>query len=221
MRTIQSAIDERVAKLEQLRELVPEPIVQSAIDEQIAKLKQLRELLSTPAITSFLKETLVKDVFGEDDEFSPNSAPQILIFVDPGVLLQLLANPDGTSRNPDVHLVVPSDKVPPKPRAATPTKTGTEGPAEIQATAPPTYRSAMTQAAYESLRGIHEPFSASELIDRMKAAGFKFASHPEISIQNSIRRLLKSGVLQIAAKGAGRRPTAYTRKEESTDLKAG
>ena len=202
MRTIQSAIDERVAKLEQLRELVPEPIVQNAIDERVAKLKQLRELLSTPSITSFLKETLVKDVFGEDDEFSRNSAPQILIFVDPGVLLGLLANPDGTSRNPDTFLVVPNDKIPPKHRSAAPSRTGTAGPSELQVTAPPPYRSAMTQAAYECLRGVHEPFSASELIERMKAAGYKFASHPEVSIQNSIRRLLKSGVLEIVEKGA-------------------
>lgn len=67
-------------------------------------------------------------------------------------------------------------------------------------------------AALSAVSGMTGRFTASDIVDVMKEAGFTFAAHsPTIAVNGVLRRLVKSGGLTIAVKGSGRAGHQYER----------
>jgi hypothetical protein len=77
---------------------------------------------------------------------------------------------------------------------------------------PTIFRGALTQAAHNCVLQMEEPFIGHELIERMKNSGYKFASHPEVSIHIALKKMLEAKVIEVVEQGGGRRPNVYRRR---------
>jgi hypothetical protein len=149
--------------------------IQGKIDQRIAKLQQVKELFADPGIFAFVKEIL-----NEPDSAKPRPAAQ-----------------------------KPAPNPAPKEKPAP-----IEKPVTAQApTSKPSLRGLMTITADRCVRSMNQPFTAGELIEKMREAGYKFSGHPEVSIHAPLQKLIKDEVLEIVEQGAGRRATVYQRKK--------
>lgn len=76
----------------------------------------------------------------------------------------------------------------------------------------------MTSKAYKCVLNMDEPFTARELIEKMREAGYEFGEHPEVSIHVPLKKLIEDGVLEIVEQGMGRRPTVYQKIEKKKEV---
>ena len=145
--------------------------IQSKIDQHIAKVQQVREFLSDPVRLALVKEFLNEDC-AEPQPPAPNPIPA------PVQKPEVVA----TSRT---QIPVPARATIPPPKPA---------PARV-------FRGSMTQTAYECVLTMNQPFTARELIERVREAGYQFGGHPAISIQTALQKLVKEHVLEIVEEG--------------------
>jgi hypothetical protein len=81
------------------------------------------------------------------------------------------------------------------------------------------FRGLMTQTAYECVLNMNEPFTARELIEKMREAGYKFFGHPEVSVHTPLKKLLETKVIEIIEEGAGRHATVYQKPRKMEEIK--
>jgi hypothetical protein len=78
-------------------------------------------------------------------------------------------------------------------------------------------RGAMLATAFQCVHSFDQPFAPHDLIRKMRAAGYTFVGNCDLSIQNVLRKLVKEGILEIAQEGAGERPTMYQRRDATAE----
>ena len=77
--------------------------------------------------------------------------------------------------------------------------------------APHRPRGALLQLAQQAVYSIEGTFTARDVVERMKAAGYDFFGNDMVSIQPVLQKLVEEKLLKIIRRGAGRRPTTYRR----------
>jgi hypothetical protein len=82
-------------------------------------------------------------------------------------------------------------------------------------TSEPRFRGVLAQATYENLQKIEGEFTAKKVVEQMRSAGYQFASHPDISVNEVLQKFLGEGWIEVTEQGAGRRPTFYRRVKKS------
>jgi hypothetical protein len=55
-------------------------------------------------------------------------------------------------------------------------------------------------------------FTAQNLIEKMRTAGYQFFGHPDVSVNGVLQKFLKNGFVEVLEPGAGRRATVYQRR---------
>lgn len=72
----------------------------------------------------------------------------------------------------------------------------------------------MLSAAFRCIQGLDRPFAPHELIRMMREAGYTFAGNADLSIQPVLTKLIKEGVIEVADEGEGGQTKTYRRRKE-------
>lgn len=81
----------------------------------------------------------------------------------------------------------------------------------------PRFRGVLTQTAYYCIQKLDGEFTAKELTEQMRSAGYQFGGHPDVSTNEVLQKCLKDGWVEVTEQGAGRRPTYYRRARPVED----
>lgn len=79
----------------------------------------------------------------------------------------------------------------------------------------PKFRGVLATTAYQCIQQIEGGFTVNVLIEKIRAAGYQFYSHPDVSVNTVLQKFLKDRLVEVVEPGAGRRATVYQRKEGS------
>jgi hypothetical protein len=85
---------------------------------------------------------------------------------------------------------------------------------ESQSDDGPRFRGLLAHMAYQCIQKLEGEFTAKELIEAMRKAGYRFYGHPDVSVNDVLQKFLKDGWVEVTEPGAGRRATIYRRKKQ-------
>lgn len=77
----------------------------------------------------------------------------------------------------------------------------------------PRFRGTLARTGYGCISQAQGTFTARDLIEQMRSAGYQFYGHPDVSVNELLRKFVKDQIVEIVEPGAGRRATVYRRRE--------
>ncbi len=98
-------------------------------------------------------------------------------------------------------------------RRARTRRSDTHREAQASQSSEPRFRGTLAQTGYGCIAQAKGTFTARDLIEQMRSAGYQFYGHPDVSVNELLRKFVKDQLVEIVEPGAGRRATVYRRRE--------